>query len=98
MIPRRHVDTLSMCVAFGVCACNSGPPPTVVSISTMQQHVCASLSDGSVRCWGSNVFGELGNGTVDTAAGPHPTPTTVGGISNVLGIAGGSEYSCALTQ
>ena len=24
---------------------------------------CASLADGTIRCWGSNQWGELGNGT-----------------------------------
>jgi hypothetical protein len=28
------------------------------------------VADGSIRCWGSNLHGELGRGTVDSA--PHP--------------------------
>lgn len=42
----------------------------VVSFATTTASTCALLVDGSVRCWGSNVRGELGRGTVDSA--PHP--------------------------
>ncbi len=33
---------------------------------------CALLVDGSLRCWGSNLSGALGNGTTSAQSGPVP--------------------------
>ena len=37
---------------------------------------CAVLTSGGVDCWGSNEYGDLGNGTET----PSPTPTAVVGV------------------
>jgi len=34
------------------------------------QHACARLSDGSLRCWGNNGKGQLGDGTANDAHEP----------------------------
>lgn len=57
-------------------------------------HGCG-LIDGSVRCWGSNAFGELAQG--DSDLGAHPTPVSVG-LTDVVEIATGRGFSCALKQ
>jgi alpha-tubulin suppressor-like RCC1 family protein len=41
-----------------------------VDIAAGAAHTCAVLADGAVRCWGYNVFGQLGNGTTDDAYAP----------------------------
>ncbi len=46
-----------------------------VQVVTTDTSTCALLQDGSVRCWGSNEYGQLGQGSLDTD--PHPTPVTV---------------------
>jgi hypothetical protein len=38
-----------------------------IQIALGTRHGCARYSDGNVRCWGSNVAGQLGGGTVDDA-------------------------------
>ncbi|MDF2697901.1 MAG: repeat domain protein, partial [Labilithrix sp.] len=43
----------------------------VVSFATTVGSTCASRVDGTVRCWGSNLRGELGRGTVDPMAHPE---------------------------
>ena len=54
-------------------------------------HTCAVLSDQTVRCWGYNGYGELGNGST-TASG---TPVAVPGVA-ATGIAVGWAHTCAV--
>ena len=47
-------------------------------------HMCARLSGGTVRCWGDDHSGQLGNGY-----GPSsPTPRTVPGVADVVTFGG----------
>ena len=50
------------------------------------------MTDGTVRCWGENDFGQLGNGT--TAA--STTPVQVAGIAGALNVSAGWRHTCAL--
>ena len=55
---------------------------------------CALLSDGTVRCWGQNTDGRLGDGTTDS----RTAPVTVSGLSGVTSIAAGADHACAVTS
>ncbi|HLG01740.1 MAG TPA: RCC1 repeat-containing protein, partial [Acidimicrobiia bacterium] len=57
-------------------------------------HTCAIVLGGEVRCWGSNEYGHLGDGTTTERS----TPVTVSGISAATAIAGGGSHSCAIVS
>lgn len=45
-------------------------PVLAVAIGVAAKHACAGLSDGSVRCWGRNNKGQLGDGTIVNSKKP----------------------------
>lgn len=57
---------------------------------------CAILSGGSLKCWGQNFFGELGDGTTTQRL----TPVNVSGLSSgVTQVAGSSGFhTCAVVS
>ena len=63
-------------------------------ISAAQHHSCAVLEDGTIKCWGGNYNGQLGNGT-DTAT-THPV--FVQGIDNAIAVSTGTGFTCALLE
>lgn len=68
---------------------------TATAVAAGHFHACATLSDGQIRCWGRDLFGELGDGTV----GPNdinPAATTVTGIADGTAVSGGATHTCAL--
>jgi alpha-tubulin suppressor-like RCC1 family protein len=65
---------------------------TATAISAGRQHTCARLSDGSLRCWGANDKGQLGDGSTDDRS----SPVTVGTITGATAVLAGLEHSCAL--
>jgi len=62
------------------------------SLGTSRLHICATLADGSAKCWGRNQNGEIGNNSIVT---PVRTPALVQGLSNIREIGGGDGFSCA---
>ena len=56
----------------------------VVAIAAGSSHTCAVLSGGGLRCWGSNLFGQLGTG--DTMSKITPTTVKTGDCKSVLAL------------
>ena len=73
----------------------------VMSVAAGADHALALLADGTVRAWGSNAHGQLGNGSPHddprrTVYRDSPVPVLVPGIANAVGIAASRERSVAL--
>src|SRR5262249_43529392 len=66
---------------------------TAVAIAAGQWHSLALLSDGTVKAWGYDAYGQLGDGGTTN----QPTPVTVAGLKGVKQIAAG-DYSSAAAR
>ena len=63
-----------------------------IAISSGGFHTCALIAGGTVKCWGTNLYGQLGNGKSEDSA----KPVTVVGIRNAVSISSGGLHSCAV--
>lgn len=80
---------------------NRSTPVTVSGLSNVSQikmgdnnHVCALLMDKTVKCWGFNSNGQLGDNTTTSRS----LPTSVLGLSSVMQISVGEAHTCALLE
>lgn len=75
----------------------------VAAVAPGYFHTCALIDAGSVKCWGWNIFGQLGTTgveCVDPVDGPFPcssVPVDVAGLQNAAAVSAGNFHSCALT-
>jgi alpha-tubulin suppressor-like RCC1 family protein len=66
-----------------------------VGIAAGGYHTCAIVSGGGVKCWGYNMYGQLGDGTQS----PRTRPVDVVGLATgVTRVAAGGDHTCALTS
>ncbi|HVZ50565.1 MAG TPA: Ig-like domain repeat protein [Pseudolabrys sp.] len=70
----------------------SAPLTGVTAVTASNDHTCAVLNDGTVRCWGWNLHGQLGNGTNTDSA----VPVAVSGLTGASALAAGPAHTCAL--
>lgn len=66
----------------------------VTSVTVGDHHACAIMTSGTVQCWGSNGFKELGDGTTDDRLKPVQV---LGLESPIASVAVGGNHTCALT-
>lgn len=67
----------------------------VQTIAVGFDHSCAVTTVGGVKCWGSNNFGRLGDGTTTN----RWTPVDVSELDKgIQAIAAGQSHTCALTE
>jgi alpha-tubulin suppressor-like RCC1 family protein len=64
----------------------------VDQVSAGGQHSCVLLEDQSIKCWGNNSSGQLGDGTTVNRL----SPVAVVGITNAVSVSVGGNSTCAL--
>ena len=67
-------------------------PGSLISTNADGMHTCAVKEDGTVRCWGFNSAGQLGDGTTTNRSSPVP----VAGLTSAVSVAAGDFHTCAL--
>lgn len=75
---------------------NNYPNPfTAIAVSAGASHTCSLTSNGSVKCWGDNSYGELGDGTNISSN----IPVNVLGLNNdIIALTSGNNHNCVLTN
>ncbi len=59
-------------------------------------HNCVIIQDDSVRCWGKNERGQLGNGNTRSIPVPSDVPVNFGAGKYAVDLTIGGDHSCAL--
>jgi hypothetical protein len=63
----------------------------VIQVVVGAGHTCALHDDGTVSCWGANLSGQLGDGTLDD----HTTPVPVHGLTDAVWLGADRDRTCA---
>jgi alpha-tubulin suppressor-like RCC1 family protein len=87
------------------------PTPAPVAVATPTRiapglnHTCALDATGQVSCWGYNLWGVLGDGTIGGPAtcengqvACQPNASHVTGLPKIVGLAAGAEFNVALGE
>jgi alpha-tubulin suppressor-like RCC1 family protein len=81
---------------------NLGAGKTAAAISATGSHTCALLNDGTIKCWGSNDSGQLGQGDAEDRGdepremGDALAPVDVGAGKIATSVSAAGGYTCAL--
>ena len=90
--PREVIVPLSSANVPGF---QEGSIYTNSTLSAGGQHTCAILDDGSVSCWGSNSYGQLGDGTYTDRNTPTQT-LSLGTGRTAVALSSGGYHTCAI--
>lgn len=89
--------TISMLLVTGLVSGSIAQAATVIQkvapVAGGMSHTIALRSDGTIWTWGSNQQLQLG---MSAATGEQPTPKQVEGISSVISVSAGYDFSLAL--
>ena len=64
----------------------------VTALAVGSAHGCALTDAGTVKCWGNNYAGQIGDGTRTTRSRPVDLP----GLVDVIALTAGDRHTCAL--
>ncbi len=72
----------------------SGLPGSAIAVTAGAVHSCALLSDRTAYCWGQNLHGQLGDGTVENRS----EPVAVAGGLEFVSLHAGGGVTCGFTR
>jgi len=72
----------------------NGSSISKISVSKGYGHTCAIDNTQRLFCWGSNILGQIGDGTT----AHKPTPVLVSLLSGVEDVYTGSDFTCAIAN
>lgn len=80
-------------------ACHKAPQQVggvrdAIAVSAGAAHVCVLTAAKGVRCWGSNTYGQLGNG----ATLPSVQAVPVSNVEEASAVASGARHACAVVR
>ena len=73
-----------------------GTDRTALAVAAGHSHTCAILDDGSLKCWGDNSHGQLGDGS--TTDRTSPVQVDLGSGNTAVAISAGHSHTCAILQ
>lgn len=73
------------------------PLEDIASISAGHAYTCVVTNSGGVKCWGSNSYGQLGDGTAEDWLSRSFPADVIGLTSGIAAVEGGTDSTCALT-
>lgn len=90
----RAASTTTSVVAAYTLDVTTPPQKGRQAIAAGTGHTCAIVSGATVRCWGFNGFGQLGDGTTTRRL----APVTVTGLTGARALAADARSTCAIVS
>ncbi|HVW24904.1 MAG TPA: RHS repeat-associated core domain-containing protein [Polyangiaceae bacterium] len=84
-----------------------GTGASPIGVATSEYKSCALLEDGRIKCWGYNLYGQLGLGTgtygnivgyYATDMGDNLAYTPLGANRSALNVVSGDNFNCAILE
>jgi alpha-tubulin suppressor-like RCC1 family protein len=75
-----------------------GTGRTAVAVSSGNQHTCAILDNGDLKCWGLDDYGQLGDGgsTNTNTSAPSSTAIDLGSGRTAVAVSAGHSTTCVI--
>jgi alpha-tubulin suppressor-like RCC1 family protein len=75
---------------------NLGAGRTAKAVAVGDFHTCAIADDDSLKCWGNNANGQLGQGNTTRLYAPPASPVYLGAGRSARAVSAGTYHTCAV--
>jgi alpha-tubulin suppressor-like RCC1 family protein len=77
-------------------AIDLGAGRTAIAVSAGEDHTCAILDNGELKCWGRDNYGQLGDGGTDTDTNAPSTAIDLGTGRTAVAVSAGVGHTCVI--